>query len=311
MKMAVSVLQFLIFPGFLFTAAIGLLASWIDRKVTARVQYRVGPPWYQPLADIVKLLGKETLMPAGSSQLLFFTAPLIGLAGVTLVSMILWLSNLDPAGGFIGDIIVVLYLLTLPALSLILGGFASNNSYASLGASREMKLVLSYELPFILALAVPIIKSGGILTIGGILNYQAANGIVVGSFSGSIALIVAILCMQAKLGLVPFDVSEAETELMGGPIIEYSGGPLAVFKLTKAMLLFTMPMFLIVAFMGGISVSGLSLLWGILKYVALLVVIVLIRNTNPRLRIDQALRFFWGRVTVLAVIGVVLALFGL
>ncbi|GAG47056.1 unnamed protein product, partial [marine sediment metagenome] len=132
----------------------------------------------------------------------------------------------------------------------------------------------------------------------------------VGSASGVIALIVAIVCMQAKLGLVPFDIAEAETEIIGGPIIEYSGAPLAVFKLTKAMLLFTVPIFLIVAFMGGISVHGWSLLWGILKYVALLLIIVLIRNTNPRLRIDQALRFFWGHMTVLAVAAVVLALFG-
>jgi NADH-quinone oxidoreductase subunit H len=310
MKLAEPIIQFLIFPGFLFTAVIGLLASWVDRKVTARVQYRIGPPWYQPLIDIIKLLGKETLIPAGASRVLFLTAPLIGLGAVTLVSMLLWLTNLNPEIGFIGDIIVVLYLLTFPALSLILAGFASSNSLASIGASREMKLVLSYELPFILALVVPIIKAGGTLAVGGILNYQAGGGIIVGSFSGVIALIVAICCMQAKLGLVPFDISEAETEIMGGTIIEYSGAPLAIFKLTKAMLLFTVPMFLIVTFMGGIAVQGWPLLWGILKYVGLLVVIVLIRNTNPRLRINQAMRFFWIPMTGLAVIGVVLALFG-
>ena len=310
MKIVTPILQFLIFPGFIFTAVAGLLASWIDRKVTARVQYRIGPPWHQPLTDLVKLLGKETLLPAGGSHILFLIAPLIGLAGVTLVSTTLWLSNLNVAAGFVGDVIVVLYLLTLPALSLILGGFASGNSLASVGASREMKMILSYELPFILALAVAIIKSGA-LTIGGILSYQASNGIIVGSISGTLALIVAILCMQAKLGLVPFDISEAETEIVGGTIIEYSGAPLAVFKLTKAMLLFTVPMFLVIVFMGGISVNGISLLWGILKYVVLLVVVVLIRNTNPRLRIDQALRFFWGPVTGLAVISVVLAMLGL
>jgi NADH-quinone oxidoreductase subunit H len=304
------IIQFLIFPGFLFTAIVGLLASGIDRKVTARLQYRMGPPWYQPLIDIVKLLGKETLLPDGSSKTIFLIAPLIGLAGITLVSTVLWLATLNPNVGFIGDIIVVLYLLTLPALSLILGGFASANPLASLGSSREMKLILSYELPFILALLVPIIKTGGTLTIGGILNYQAANGIIIGSWSGVIAFIVAVLCMQAKLGLVPFDISEAETEIMGGPVIEYSGAPLAIFKLTKAMLLFTVPVFLIVSFMGGIGVKGLSLIWGILKYVGLLVVIVIIRNTNPRLRIDQALRFFWGPVTILAVVAVVLALLG-
>lgn len=310
MKAVIPILQFLFFPGFLFTAAVGLLASWVDRKVTARIQYRIGPPWYQPLADVVKLLGKETLIPAGCNRLVFLTAPLIGLAGATLVSTLLWLYNFNPGAGFIGDIIVVLYLLTLPALGIILGGFASSNSYASLGASREMKMILSYELPFILALAVPIIKSGGLLTIGGILNYQAANGIIAGSLSGAFALIAAILCMQAKLGLVPFDISEAETEIIGGPVIEYSGAPLAVLKLTKAMLLFTVPMLLIVTFMGGINVRGLPLLSGTLKYIGLLVVIILIKNTNPRLKIDQALKFFWGPVTILAIAGVVLALFG-
>ena len=310
MKILIPVLQFVVFPGFLFTAFIGLLASWIDRKVTARLQWRIGPPWYQPLIDIIKLLGKETLVPAGASRMLFLTTPLIGLAAVTLVSTLLWLTILNTKIGFIGDIIVVLYLLILPALSLILGGFASGNPLASLGASREMKMILAYELPFILVLIVPIIKAGGTLTIGGILNYQMAGGMIVGSLSGTIALVVAILCMQAKLGLVPFDIAEAETEIIGGPLIEYSGAPLAIFKLTKAMLLFTIPMFLIVIFLGGIQFQGLSVLWGILKYVALLVVIVLIRNTNPRLRIDQALRFFWGPVTVLAVVGVVLALFG-
>ncbi len=311
MKILLALLQFLVFPGFLFTAVVGLLASWIDRKVTAAVQYRMGPPWYQPFADIVKLLGKETLIPAGGSRILFLVAPLFGLVGVTLVSMFLWLSNFNRDIGFIGDIIVAVYLLTFPALSLMLGGFASGNPYASLGASREMKMVLSYELPFILALIVPIIKSGGELAIGGILQYQEANGIVLGSLSGTLAFLAALLCMQAKLGLVPFDVSEAETELVGGPLIDYSGAPLAVFKLTKAMSLFTIPVFVIVLYMGGFNKEGFSVLWGIVKYVALLVVIVLLRNTNPRLRINQMLRFFWGPVTLVAVAGVILAMIGM
>ncbi|MBN1870962.1 MAG: NADH-quinone oxidoreductase subunit H [Candidatus Omnitrophica bacterium] len=311
MKFFVYMMEFIIFPGFLFTATVGLLASWVDRKVTARIQYRMGPPWYQGFADIVKLLGKETLLPSGASKHFFLFAPLLGLAGVTLVSSFLWIANIDGNKSFVGDIVVALYLLTLPAISLILAGFASNNPVASIGSSREIKLVLSYELPFILAIVVPIIKSGGSISINGILSNQAANGMTASSLSGFIALLVGILCMQAKLGLVPFDISEAETELTGGPIIDYSGAPLAVFKLTKAMLLFTVPVFLIVVFMGGIAVSGISILWSTLKYVMLLVIIILIRNTNPRLRIDQALRFFWGPVTGLAVVAVVLALFGL
>lgn len=311
MKIIEPLLQFIIFPGFLFTAAAGLFFSWIDRKVTARVQYRIGPPWYQPFMDILKLMGKETMIPAGASKTAFLAAPLMGLAGVTIVSALLCLSDFDPAIGFVGDLIVVFYLLTLPAISIILGGFSSANPLASLGSSREMKLVLSYELPFILALAVPIIKSGGLLTISGILNYQMSHGAIFASASGFLAVVVAMLCVQAKLGLVPFDISEAETEIVGGSFIEYSGPPLAVFKLTKAMLLFTLPLFVVVVFMGGVALQAKEIARGILKLIALLVVIVLLRNTNPRLRIDQALRFFLGPVTILAITAVVLALYGI
>lgn len=306
-----SLFYFLIFPGFLFTSIVGLLAGWVDRKVTARIQWRVGPPWYQNFIDIIKLLGKETIVPKGGSKTMFLLSPLFGLGSVTLVSTFIWVINIWPDRTFIGDLIVVLYLLTIPAIGVILGGFASGNPLASLGASREMKLILSYELPFILAIAVPIIKTGGAIRIGDILQFQAANGVITGSISGVIALIVAILCMQAKLTLVPFDIPDAETEIMSGPYIEYSGSALAIYKLTKAMMLFTVPMVLVIMFMGGIKLQGISILWGILKYIALLVIIVLIRNTNPRIRIDQAVKFFWGPVTLLAIIGVALAFMGL
>ena len=117
----------------------------------------------------------------------------------------------------------------------------------------------------------------------------------------------ALLCMQAKLGFVPFDASEAEQEIMGGVLIEYSGLPLAIFKLTKAIMLYTMPLFLIILFLA----KDLSPLFLIGKYIGLLVIIILLKNTNPRLRIDQALRFFWRIPTLSAIIAIILALFGL
>jgi len=301
---------YLLAYGFLLTAVIGLLASWIDRKVTARVQYRTGPPVLQPLIDIVKLLGKETLIPRGASKLTFLTAPVIGLASVILVSTLLWVNNINSHNSFLGDLIVVLYLLTVPSISIIMGGFASGNPLASLGASREMKLILSYELPFVLAVLVPVIKSEFSLRLGEILSFQAQNGVVAGSLSGFLALVVAILCMQAKLALVPFDIPEAETEITSGPLIEYSGSGLAVYRLMKNMLLFVLPFFLIILFMGGLRYDGIHLLNGVLKYVGLMALITVIRNTNPRVRIDQAVRFFWGPMTVIAVIAVALALLG-
>jgi len=301
---------YFLFFGFLLTAIIGLLASWIDRKVTAKVQYRVGPPLLQPLIDIVKLLGKETLIPAGSSKITFLMAPVIGLASVILVSTLLWINNIYPAKSFLGDLIVVLYLLVIPSISIIIGGFASRNPLASLGSSREMKLILSYELPFILAILVAVIKSGFTFRLGEILTFQAQNGAFVTSWSGTLALIVAIICMQAKLALVPFDIPEAETEIVGGPLIEYSGSGLAIYRLMKNMLMFTVPFFLIIVFIGGLRLDGIHLLYGVLKYIGLVALMTVIRNTNPRVRIDQAVKFFWGPVTIIAIIAIILALLG-
>jgi NADH-quinone oxidoreductase subunit H len=301
---------YLIVLGFLATAAIGLLASWIDRKVTARVQYRVGPPLLQPLIDIIKLLGKETLVPAGAAKPLFLLAPVLGLGSVILVSTMLWLYDIKVGQGFVGDLIVIVYLLAIPSKSIILGGFTSANPFASIGASREMKLVLGYELPFVLAILVPVIKSGYTIRIEEILAFQSAHGVIAGHLSGVLALIVVIMCVQAKLALVPFDMPEAETELSGGVLIEYSGSALAMYRLMKNMLLFTLPFFVMILFMGGLRFDGIHLLYGALKYVGLVALVTVIRNTNPRVRIDQAVRFFWGPMTVLAVIAVVLALLG-
>jgi len=300
------VLQFLIFPGLLFTGVAGLLTSWVDRKVTARVQMRVGPPLLQPFFDVGKLMIKETCVPNGSPLALFLGAPLIGLASVTLASTILWRALLDSGTAFMGDLIVLVYLLAMPALAVILGAFASHNPLASLGGSREIKLLLAYELPFVLVILVPVIQSGSIL-----LSEIVARA-AVASPSGVLALAVGAVCMQAKLALVPFDMAEAETELSGGAIIEYSGPPLAMFKLTRVMMLFTMPVFLVVLFAGGAVVGNgwLGALLGTGLWLLLVVVIIVLRNTTPRLRIDQAVKFFWGPVSAAAALAVVLALIG-
>ncbi len=303
----IYVLYLFIF-GFVLTAAIGLFASWIDRKLTARVQYRVGPPLLQPLNDILKLLGKETLIPVSAASLTFLAAPLIGLVSVMVVSTILWVSNMDPQNTFVGDVIVVIYLLLVPSISIVMGGFASGNPLASLGASREMKLILSYELPFILATLVAVIQADFSIRLGDILTTQAQSGITAASWSGGLALLIAVMCTQAKLALVPFDAPEAETEISHGVLIEYSGTLLAAYRLMKNMLLFSLPFFIIIVYLGGVKLNGLHLLYGSLEYVALVAVITLIRNTNPRLRMDQVLRFFWGPMTILAIIAVMLAL---
>lgn len=303
------IFDYVVFPGFLFTAVVGLLTTWVDRKVTARVQWRVGPPWYQPFADTFKLMGKETVIPAGASRTGFLAMPVIGLAAATLASTILWKVNLNPGSSFLGDSIVVLYIMTIPAITLIIGGSASGNPLAILGASREMKMLFAYELPLVIVVLTSVYKAGS-FSFGEILSYQSVNGVMLGSVSGVIAFIVAIMCAQAKCALLPFDIPEAETELAGGSHIEYSGTPYAIVRLIMAIMYFIVPVFIITLFWGGFHFSGWAILTSILKYVAIIVIMVLIRNTNPRVRIDQMVRFFWGPMLILAIISMILTVIG-
>jgi NADH-quinone oxidoreductase subunit H len=290
-----------VIPG---TVILGLIASWIVRKVSALVQWRVGPPLLQPLYDIMKLMGKEILVPQEAQQTVFIAAPLVGLAGILLLSIMLWRIAIVQTA-FLGDIIVAIYLMTLPSLALILGSSASASPHASLGTAREMKLVMGYELSLVLAFIVVIIKTGGQLSLAAI-SQQAP----VLSISGFLAFLVALLCIQAKLGFVPFDIAEAETELGSGVLMEYSGALLAVWKLAQAVMLVGLPLFLVMVFLGGFGTTGLSLLWGIGKYVLILVLLILIKNTNPRVRIDQAMKFFWFYCGITLVIAIILAMIG-
>jgi NADH-quinone oxidoreductase subunit H len=296
----------LIFPGFLFSVSCGLIAGWLDRKLTARLQWRVGPPWYQNFMDVVKLFAKETIVPQGAG-LTFLLAPYLGLISAVLAAASIGRSIISPLESFSGDLIVLLYLLIMPAVATIIGASASRNPLASVGASREMKLVLAYELPLIISVFVAVLKCKGALEVGQIIQYQASFGPVIFSISGALAFLVVFFCIQAKLGTGLFDIAEADQEIMSGTLIEYSGLPLALFKLTKAVMLYTLPVFIIILFFG----SDLRWFALIAKYLVLLLLFILIKNTNPRLRIDQALKFFWRVPTILAGIALILALFGL
>lgn len=302
---------FLVFPGLIFSGVMGLLAGWVDRKVTARLQWRKGPPWYQNFLDIMKLFLKETIIPEGASRAVFFTMPLAAMAAAALFSTILLVINRTPASGFIGDLIVAIYLLMIPPIALMLGGFASGNPLASLGGSREMKLMLSYELPFLLSLAVPVMKCGYAINLGKIILLQQSGAPVIASASGVISFVVMLFCIQAKIGFVPFDMPEAETEIASGPYIEYSGRVLAIFKITKAILLFALPVLLITLFFGGLRFTADGFLKNVIEYLFILVIMVVIKNTNPRVRIDQAVRFFWRMPVLAAIAAVILAYFGL
>lgn len=301
--------DFLVFPGIGFTAGLGLMAGWLDRKVSARFQYRVGPPPFQNFNDFFKLLGKETMLVKEGVPWLFVAAPLAGFAVLSLVATFVG-TALFYGRETGGDLIVVMYLLMLYSVTIVLGGAATGNVYAGLGAGREVKLLLADELPFILACLVPIIHAGYRPQLAGILARQSEHGMLVGSVSGALASVVALLAVQAKMALPPFHIPEAETEIVAGPFIEYSGPLLAFWKLNQFMMFAVFPFLLILLFWGGIPLTGPGLLWGLLKYFLILVVMIIVKNTNPRVRTDTALAFFWKYLSPLALAAVVLAVLG-
>ena len=310
--MGAYLFYFLIYPGFLFAALVGGFLSWFDRKITARVQFRKGPPLLQPFYDFFKLLlVKETILPSRGSPGLFLAAPVFAVFGATMAGAFILLPLMGIDTGFRGDLIVIFYLLTIPSLTYVLGALASGNPLAAVGGSREIKLIMSYELTFLLVLAGVFLKADQSTDLYRVIQIQQEGAPFIGSVSGVLLFIAGIFCLQAKLAMVPFDMPEAETEISDGIFIEYSGTPYALVKLSKYMLLFVLPALLAALLLGGFRLEGVHILWTVLKVLGIVLLLTLIRNTNPRVKIKQAIRFFFIWMNLLAVAGIVLAAFGL
>ncbi|MCS7230552.1 MAG: complex I subunit 1 family protein [Elusimicrobiota bacterium] len=287
-----SLFIYLLFPGFLFSFILSIFVSFLDRKITARLQYRQGPPLLQPLYDFFKLLLKEVTVPK-NANLLFFLSPFLSFASVVLASSILWTAIIFKKG-FIGDITVFVYLLLIPSVMLILGGASSGNVIVSLGVSREIKMLLSYELPLITATLVPILNSGSLK----LIEIMQKNTL---SLPSILSFFVLFICLYAKSGIVPFDAPEAETEIAGGILMEFSGILLGLIKLTKQVFMSLFPAFLVgLYFFDGGVVSF------VIKYLMILFFIIIFKNINPRLKIIQVMKFFWFIIFPLSLLSVIL-----
>ncbi|RPI66383.1 MAG: NADH-quinone oxidoreductase subunit H, partial [Ignavibacteriales bacterium] len=205
----------LVFPGLLFTAILGLTVGWVDRKVSARFQFRVGPPFFQNFNDIIKLFGKETIIPRQGVSSLFVISPFAAFGIIVVTSAIVG-AALFLNKTIAGDLIVIMYLLMTVSVMVILGGSSSGNIYSSIGSGREMLMLLADEFAFILVMLVPIVKSGYQLSLEQIILYQNQEGVFIASLSGILGFIAGILCIQAKMTMPPFHIPEAETEIIDG-----------------------------------------------------------------------------------------------
>src|SRR5574341_492691 len=244
-----SLIALLFFPGGLFLLLCGLAYEWIDRKLLARLQNRVGPRWFQPLADVVKLLAKEEIVPEGVNRRLFTALPIVALASGLTAALYVPLLGLSPAFGFPGDLIVTLYLLSLLTLCMGLAGANTLDRFSLVGATRTLTQLFSYEAPFLLALLGPALVAGS-WQIQSIAEYGESHWLVL---TQPIGFVVALIGLMGKLELPPFDAPEAETEIVAGALTEYSGRGWALFRLGKDVEL-VIGLTLIAAFyLGGLS----------------------------------------------------------
>lgn len=313
----ISVFYLLIFPGALFLFCYGLVCEWVDRKVYARMQNRIGPPFYQPFADLIKLLAKEDIIPRNVDRILFHYTPLFALAAVMVpvVNIPVWSSRaLFP---YQGDLVVTLYLLSIPTLALFLIGWSSTSLYPLIGALRTATMLFGYEVPIILACL-----SGGILagswSISDItshfISYPAEMFILVPGF------FVALIALEAKLERSPFDIPQAETEIVGGTLTECSGKKLAVLHLTADIGLVIGASLLAAVFMGGVAVvDGTVISYGadftpfintglyFVKTLFIVFLLAVIRTLFARLRIDQMIHFSWKYLATLGALQLFLA----
>jgi NADH-quinone oxidoreductase subunit H len=289
-----AIVALVVFPGGLFLLAGGLAYEWVDRKLLALLQNRVGPRWFQPLADTVKLLAKEEIIPDKANKVLFIGLPLIALAGGLTAALYVPMAGIKPAYGFPGDLIVTLYLLSLLTLCLGLAGTNTLDRFSMIGATRTLTQVFSYEAPFLLALLIPAVTAGS-WQIGTIATYAQSHWLILVQ---PVGFIVALIGLMGKLEMPPFDAPEAHTEISAGALTEYSGRGLAFFQLAKAVELIIGLTLVAAVYLGGVS----NPLWFLAKTLALLLTLAGIQSLLTRLRIDQTVGLWWRYGTILVLL---------
>lgn len=288
-----SIFYLIVFPGFVSLFLFSLLCEYIDRKVTARLQSRVGPPFYQPWADFIKLMSKESLVPRMADRKRFTAIPIFGIAAVVTAFIYIPLWSTKSPFPFTGDIVVVIYLLSLPTLLLFLAGWHSTNVFGTIGASRGITQLFGYEVPFLLALLSPALVTG-IWSLSGILNYQVEHTWFIAYLP--LSFIVAIISLAGKLERIPFDIPHAAQEIAGGPFTEYSGARLALMHLMLDMELFAGSALIAALFLGGFNyigvITGLAgsvvgFIVFLIKTLIILFILICIKAAFARIKIDQ------------------------
>jgi len=305
--MAITLFQMLVFPGFLFLSFFGLAAEYFDRKLHARLQNRVGPPWFQPLADFIKLVSKEDVIPEDANPRMFKMMPIFALTSTVTAFFYIPLWRHAGLYSFTGDLIVVLYLLTIPTLAFFLGGWYSTSLYSKIGAVRSITQLFAYEVPLFVSILSPALLADTWSLKGMTIFYAAHPWYWIFNLLGFFVSLVALL---GKLEKVPFDIAEAETEIVAGTFTEYSGRLMGLFRLGLDVEAIVGSSLLAAVFLPfGLALpAGLGFVVYLAKVLFIIALLTLARTVFARLRIDQMMELCWRYIAPMAFLQLLIVL---
>jgi NADH-quinone oxidoreductase subunit H len=308
----IGVLLVIIFP--LLTA---LIVIWAERKFSARVQDRMGPNRVGPfgllqiIPDAIKIMTKEDITPANAERIPYNIAPVLMLVAIMLIWVVIPFSPIHIGVDLEIGALYFVAVASLSTLAIIMAGWSSNNKYALLGAFRVVAQLVSYEVPLVLALLVPVMLAGT-MRMQGIVEAQYGMWFI---FMVPIAGLIFFIANQAEVGRSPFDLLEADSELVAGYNIEYSGMKFGMFYIGEFVHVFTNGVIMAVLFSGGWIGPGaeqvplLGFIYLMLKATFWYVLALLIRNTMPRIRIDQLMSFNWKFMVPLSIVNLLMVAF--
>ncbi|MFZ1684445.1 MAG: NADH-quinone oxidoreductase subunit NuoH [Candidatus Zixiibacteriota bacterium] len=315
----VDIITYLVLAVVLFglLAVIALFLVWWERKISAHIQQRFGPMrtgwhgWYQTIMDAIKLLQKEDVRVDTRDKNVFFWAPVLCFVAAFLAYIVIPFGD----GLIVADLnIGILYIIavtTFTIISLLMAGWGSNNKYALLGGIRSAAQVVSYEVPMILSILTVILFAGS-LSMVKIVESQQGHGIfnwfIFRVPFGPIAFLTYLIAGTAETNRTPFDIPEAEQELVAGYNVEYSGMKFAMFFLAEFVNMFTVSAIAATLFLGGWNGPFLpSWIWFLGKTLFVVFILMMFRWTYPRMRVDQLMMFAWKFLVPLTFANLILA----
>lgn len=313
----VSLLQLVIFPGFLFIIGLAFTYEWLDRKFYARLQNRIGPLYtgrsgfLQPFADFVKLLAKEDIVPQAADSPMFGLMPILALTTMLVAATLLPITSNQGILSFNGDLIVAVALMTIFCIVVFLAGIFSTNSFSSIGAERAVSQLLGYEIPMTLAIAGVALNAGSIQLVDIVQAQASTHWYIFGP--QALGFGIFIVAVQAELERIPFDIPEAEQEIVAGWLTEFTGRKLALFRLSRDIELLYVSGLAATLYLGGPSgpvIPGYEMvmypIYFIAKTVIVLFILSSIRTVFARIRIDQMLNFSWKYLVPLSLLQLLL-----